>query len=238
MPIDFLCPNGHRLSGPSRLQGRAGQCPHCGEKFEIPVIDDDANESPLAQDDPIEDFSDNNVDLVDFVEDRPSGKSQPAVRGSEAPTFAGLDDMNQDVNQDANQDEPEMLDDDVAPIENDATPIEDFGEDDFADDVVSFSSGDEGDEFESSSAEIHPLRDLFEMFWEEKQHGAKIQIFLGEEEDPFVPQWYSPALSQASHALFARQDADKKYTLTAIAWDAMERIEVGKLDVLPEDAFE
>ncbi len=35
--IEFLCPNGHRLHGPSRLQGHPGQCPECGSKFRIPT---------------------------------------------------------------------------------------------------------------------------------------------------------------------------------------------------------
>ena len=34
--IAFLCPNGHKLTGPRTLQGKAGQCPHCGSKFRIP----------------------------------------------------------------------------------------------------------------------------------------------------------------------------------------------------------
>jgi hypothetical protein len=34
--IEFLCPNGHRLHGPSTLQGRPGECPECGSKFRIP----------------------------------------------------------------------------------------------------------------------------------------------------------------------------------------------------------
>ncbi|HTQ39091.1 MAG TPA: hypothetical protein VMJ32_08680 [Pirellulales bacterium] len=36
--IAFLCPNGHRLHGPARLQGQAGQCPHCGARFLVPVL--------------------------------------------------------------------------------------------------------------------------------------------------------------------------------------------------------
>ena len=50
--IVFLCPNGHKLNGPARLQGRPGQCPHCGEKFRIPSYDDvdDANDDEYADD--------------------------------------------------------------------------------------------------------------------------------------------------------------------------------------------
>lgn len=39
--IVFLCPNGHKLNGPSSLQGQPGQCPHCSAKFRIPVYDED-----------------------------------------------------------------------------------------------------------------------------------------------------------------------------------------------------
>lgn len=38
--IQFLCPNGHRLFGSADLQGRPGQCPECGVRFRIPVIEE------------------------------------------------------------------------------------------------------------------------------------------------------------------------------------------------------
>jgi hypothetical protein len=42
--IAFLCPNGHKLTSPVRLQGKAGKCPHCGEKFIVPSMDDAEDE--------------------------------------------------------------------------------------------------------------------------------------------------------------------------------------------------
>jgi len=36
MPITILCPNGHKLTCPDSLAGKAGKCPHCGAKFRIP----------------------------------------------------------------------------------------------------------------------------------------------------------------------------------------------------------
>jgi DNA-directed RNA polymerase subunit RPC12/RpoP len=42
--IEFLCPNGHRLHGPSSLQGRPGQCPECGSRFRIPSYSEDVSE--------------------------------------------------------------------------------------------------------------------------------------------------------------------------------------------------
>src|SRR5690606_3789560 len=38
--IVFLCPNNHKLNGPASLQGQPGQCPHCGAKFRIPMLED------------------------------------------------------------------------------------------------------------------------------------------------------------------------------------------------------
>jgi len=48
--IVFLCPNGHKLNGPARLQGKPGKCPHCGVRFRIPVYEEDdlEQEEPLA----------------------------------------------------------------------------------------------------------------------------------------------------------------------------------------------
>jgi hypothetical protein len=48
--ISFLCPNGHKLTSPVSLQGRAGKCPHCGEKFRVPTLEE------LHAEEEIEDF--------------------------------------------------------------------------------------------------------------------------------------------------------------------------------------
>lgn len=36
--IMFLCPNGHRLNAPQRLQGQPGKCPHCNVRFRVPAV--------------------------------------------------------------------------------------------------------------------------------------------------------------------------------------------------------
>jgi hypothetical protein len=50
--IEFLCPNGHRLHGPSSLQGQPGQCPECGSRFRVPSyeeVPDEGEETPEEQ---------------------------------------------------------------------------------------------------------------------------------------------------------------------------------------------
>ena len=47
--IEFLCPNGHHLHGPASLQGRAGECPECGSRFRIPIIDEPEAEPTPAE---------------------------------------------------------------------------------------------------------------------------------------------------------------------------------------------
>jgi DNA-directed RNA polymerase subunit RPC12/RpoP len=36
MTISFVCPQGHPLTAPDDMAGRAGKCPHCGTRFLIP----------------------------------------------------------------------------------------------------------------------------------------------------------------------------------------------------------
>ena len=53
--IVFLCPNGHKLSGPSSLKGKPGQCPHCDSKFVIPSDDDEEeDEEEEVAEEPVE----------------------------------------------------------------------------------------------------------------------------------------------------------------------------------------
>jgi len=62
--IVFLCPNGHKLNSPASLQGKAGQCPHCGAKFIVPSYDD------------------HDDDALEIVEDDPRASDSQRVRGS------------------------------------------------------------------------------------------------------------------------------------------------------------
>jgi hypothetical protein len=90
--IEFLCPNGHHLHGPASLQGRAGECPECGSRFRIPVIDEPeveaevpagshvATQGEIALEDAVpvaELASDPAAQPLDFLQVMESGSSGP-----------------------------------------------------------------------------------------------------------------------------------------------------------------
>ena len=65
--IVFLCPNGHKLNGPRSLQGRPGECPHCGSKFRIPNYDED--EEDWGEDPPEDTVVDDEIPVGTIVAD-------------------------------------------------------------------------------------------------------------------------------------------------------------------------
>lgn len=158
--IAFLCPNGHRLTGPSRLQGKGGECPHCGAKFQIPLV------------------------------------------AEESQQFTGI------------------YSDHVAD-DSDALPMpEDTGGY-----SMRYSSG------------VPALCLLLRKLWDEKEHGAVIELHL-DGGAMMVPDWFDEHHSCDSHGLFANQAADGTITMTAVAWDSIKRVIVRNVEGMPEGMFE
>lgn len=87
--IVFLCPNGHKLNGPSSLQGTPGQCPHCNMRFVIPDFDNLDEETYDAGDtdsDLWDEDDEDIVEAVDAIEPLPEDASGVS-RGNWAPTY-------------------------------------------------------------------------------------------------------------------------------------------------------
>lgn len=81
------------------------------------------------------------------------------------------------------------------------------------------------------------LAELFGQLWRYKDHGATIELHLGEGET-LVPDSYAPGLSAHSHAVFGMREAGSSYTMTAVAWSTITRIAVRGLDELPAEWFD
>jgi hypothetical protein len=80
--IIFLCPNGHRLHGSTRLAGRPGQCPHCGVKFLVPGPDDEDEEDPFLAPERPDAALDEFVIQIDTTSKGGSSKSGSSKSGS------------------------------------------------------------------------------------------------------------------------------------------------------------
>ncbi|REJ65285.1 MAG: hypothetical protein DWQ31_18505 [Planctomycetota bacterium] len=79
--IVFLCPNGHKLNGPSTLQGKPGQCPHCNARFVIPDFDDLDEDEELDTEDAMPELwaddaeEDEEIEEIDAIEPLPEDAS-------------------------------------------------------------------------------------------------------------------------------------------------------------------
>lgn len=160
--IEFLCPNGHRLFGPARLQGRPGQCPECGAKFRIPSYEDIDEEEIPAEEDLIQ------------------------ISRYDEQTATGL------VLQ-----EPEQ-----------AEPLWD--------------------------ETLEGIGPLVARLWERKPQEGSLELEL-EDGSTLVPDRFLPASASSSHGLFANEEPDGTFLLTAVAWRSVRRVRLHRLPVLPSD---
>lgn len=91
---------------------------------------------------------------------------------------------------------------------------------------------DEPDAFEGLQ---NPTARLMERLWYERRHGGVIEVHLTGAVSPILPTYFYPAWSDGSHGLFASLAADGTVTLTAVAWDSVQKIVVRHVDSIPPD---
>jgi hypothetical protein len=82
----------------------------------------------------------------------------------------------------------------------------------------------------------HPTADLVARLWAEREHGGVFEVH--HTGGVFVPQWFELAWSRGTHGLFASQAADGTITLTAVAWDSIQKVVVRQVEGLPDGMFE
>lgn len=81
--VTFACPNGHRLTGPRTLQGRAGECPKCGVRFRVSVASE-RTEPPESSDE--DEISLEGIEEIDMTP--PTTPPSPAKEHATAAVFA------------------------------------------------------------------------------------------------------------------------------------------------------
>lgn len=178
--IVFLCPNGHKLNAPARMQGKPGKCPHCGEKFLVPLLEETSDVSESGN-------------FLDFVGSEPS-EEHPESPSAEvaSPTDSGFN----------------------------------FG----------YSPE---DEFTAGLLESGPqaTANLFARLWSQRGETGIVELYLRGGEI-LSPHGYAPQLSQHAYGMFAFQEQDGSHTMTAVHWEAVERIALRGMQELPEGLFE
>jgi hypothetical protein len=85
--------------------------------------------------------------------------------------------------------------------------------------------------------DANPMARLLARLWEERDHGGIVELHLAGGA-VILPEEFSARWSGASHGVFASQAADGSVTLTAVAWDTVQRIVVRQLAAVPGDMFE
>lgn len=263
MPISFTCPNGHRVSCPDDQAGRAGKCPRCGAVIRIPqpgtavsvaaapnlasnppgagavttgeaqsssgLLElDEANEHP-----PLDVPAD--AELIVFLcpnGHRLNSPARLAGRPGQCPHCGAkflIPELEDSIDEEQQENEVSINDNGISL-------------DEIVIHVDAASRGGPGSSknraanqpAEPTNAARHPLADLLERLWPRKAAGASLEIHLGDGK-LLVPDRFSSRDPRL--ALFGVREANGSHTLTAVAWESIERIVVRGLDRLPEEWF-
>jgi hypothetical protein len=83
----------------------------------------------------------------------------------------------------------------------------------------------------------NPTALLVARLWEERRHGGIIELHVTGG-SVILPEWFEPRWSGGTHGLFASRAADGTVTLTAVAWEAVQKVVVRQVDGLPDGMFE
>ena len=221
--ITFPCPNGHRISVPAKLAGKRGACSKCGTAVVIPSasVAITAPASPptgrpaqapgevhVAGGDP------QAGDEGTITLKSPPATGLPGPLGAALPVAATT----------------------VAPVGAGLGPAgRPPGGGGGAEPV---GQGRDAATANGSAAIVaNPTALLVARLWGERDHGGIVELHLVGG-SVILPEWYEPAWSQGSHGLFASQAVDGSVTLTAVAWDSIQKVVVRQVEGLPDGMFE
>lgn len=216
-PITFYCSNGHRISVAAKLAGKRGTCSKCGIALTIP--------------------------LPGAAPSRPAEAGSPPEAAEPGPPTTV----------------PERIEPEAPEVAVEATPAASPADDGEQLQQLFASVGEEGvpDEREGSSASVeppvadhageaeptveavlpaHPTAQLVARLWAEREHGGIVELHITGG-SVILPEWYEPLWSRGTHGLFASQAADGTVTLTAVAWDSVQKVVVRQVQGLPDGMF-
>lgn len=220
--IVFYCSNGHKITVEAAAAGKRGKCSKagCGVPVVIPVPPGAVAEAPEAAT-PI--AAPPPAPLPDVPVIAPA---EPAVAPGDVPAVpaAGVADGPAD-----GPAEPDSWDfvSGAPPESGGSGPGLDLEPPALAPALREDFDADAGD---------NPTARLLARLWLERDHGGIVELHLSGG-SVLVPEWYEPRWSRGTHGLFASQAPDGTVTLTAVAWEAIQKIIVRKVNGLPDGMF-
>ena len=222
--IIFHCSAGHRLIVPQAQAGKRGKCSKCGVPLQIPDLAaaaESAEPELVPEPEPVPEPEAEIASPMPAVE-AVSETSPRAAAPAPAPALPSA---------------PGTVDDGewtfISGIDQPTRPTADtgaaFGE--AAWPPAAPGTGPVGGDVGN------PMARLLTRLWAEREHGGIVEIHL-KGGTVILPEEFAARWSGGSHGLFASQAADGTVTLTAVAWETVQRIVVRHLSAVPGDMFE
>jgi hypothetical protein len=217
--IIFRCPKGHRIVAKVEMAGHRGKCSKCGTPVQIPGGDGAAvpqlpgDASPAAPQ----------------AASAAAGEAAPAGEGEPAAAVESAAEAGRPAGQ--NPSDASASGDLFAGIsldgESHGSGFVAAGEVESAIAPVEMPVAFEG----------NPNVMLLARLFEQMDHGGVVEIHVTGG-SVILPEFYDPRWSTGSLGLFASRAADGTVTLTAVAWEAIQKIVVRKVEGLPDGMFE
>lgn len=225
--IVFFCPNGDKVVVSAKDAGKRGQCSKCKVPVVIPMLRKQRPSQPVFPG--VEEPEPRSEGDAEVAEEAAAEPTDPDV---EASVEASAEAPSSDASADAASAEPPAA-----------------GEWQFVGEAESSHAGFEpqpgqGGDWpppppfgEPGQPAEHPAARLAARLWMERDQGGIFELHLSGG-SVILPEWFEPNWSRGSHGLFASQAADGSITLTAVAWDTIEKIVVRQVPAVPDGMFE
>jgi hypothetical protein len=233
MPLEFNCPNGHRIVCQDELAGRDAKCPKCGVAFRIPAT----SGAPAVR---LAGVAGGAAPVTATGSPGESSLNNPVARPPAENTIVFLCPNGHRLNAPARMQGqagqcPHCSAKFLIPNMSETEQVEEVDLASIADREL--GPLDAGVDPALQRSAINPLCQLMRTLWNEKQQGGVVELHL-KGGTMLVPDWFDERLSRQSHGLFASQSADGTVTMTAVAWDKVARVVVRNVEGLPEGLFE
>jgi hypothetical protein len=249
--VVFYCDNGHRVVTPRDQAGKRGTCSKCGTPLVVPPGEAEAEAAdvttilavprqPAAQD----------VPATGSAATGSAATGSGGLNGAAAVTFSASADETTEAAA-----EPSPESEEPGPVGAAAAAeaggfgvLAETGADEplppgeaeggqawpFMDDAGGTAVDGEAADAEGFD---NPTARLVARLWVEHQLGGTLELHL-QDGSVILPQSYEPRWSRGTHGLFAAAAPDNSITLTAVAWESVQKIIVRNVKGLPDGMFE